>query len=105
MIVGDFNADMNIRTFDSTQIENFIATFGMYLVPYGTTHNLANSATFLGLCIIDGADKLINYDKTAVPFLSAHDLIVVTYGISVERREERRVLCRVATAMRTSFQR
>ncbi|KMQ84818.1 rna-directed dna polymerase from mobile element jockey-like protein, partial [Lasius niger] len=94
MIFGDFNADMSTRTFDSIQIENFVSTSGMYLIPYGATHHLTNSVTFLDLCIIDDVDKLINYDKAAVPFLSAHDLIEVTYGISVEKREERRVLCR-----------
>lgn len=81
---ADFNADMNIVTFDSTQVENFVVSSGMYLVLYGSTH-LKNSSTFLNLCIIDNENKLVNYGKTAVPFLSVHDFINVTYDISIER--------------------
>lgn len=94
LIFGDFNADMNVDTFDSAQIRSFVISTGMYLVPYGSTHHLKNSSTFLDLCIIDDAGKLINSDKKAVPFLSAHDLIEIIYNIKIERRFERLVLCR-----------
>lgn len=86
MIFGDFNADMNVILYDSTQLHNFITSAGMYLVPYGSTHHLRNSTTFLDLCIIDDVDKLINYGKKAASFLSAHDLINVVYNINIERR-------------------
>ena len=94
MILGDFNADMLIDTYDSMQLRTFIAQSGSYLVPFGPTHHLKNSSTFLDLCIMDDADKLTDYGKMGVSFLSAHDLIYVTYDINITRRMSRLVSCR-----------
>lgn len=94
MIFGDFNADMFVDTYDSTQLYNFVTFSSMYLVPYRSTHHLKNSNTFLDLCIIDDADKLINHGQIAVPFLSAQDLIYITYNINITRRSQRLTTCR-----------
>lgn len=48
----------------------------------------------LDLCIIDDDDKLMDYGQMTVPFLSAHDLIRMTYKIRIERSKNRRVVCR-----------
>lgn len=94
IILGDLNADMNLSTFDSQQLTTFIAASGLYLVPYESTHHLRNSSTLLDLCIVDDMDKLRGYGQHGVPFLSAHDLIFVRYGIKVRRRRGRLVVCR-----------
>lgn len=48
----------------------------------------------MDLRIIDDSDKLIEYGQHEVAFLSAHDLIYIKYGLRVERRQGRCVICR-----------
>jgi len=45
--------------------------------------------TLLDLCIVDDADKLINYEQRDVCFLSTHDLISIDYNIKIERIPKR----------------
>lgn len=75
IIMGDFNANMNQSTFESTQLNNLILDSSLYMVPFKTTHHLLNSNTLLDLAIIDDSDKLIEYGQHSVAFLSAHNLI------------------------------
>jgi len=49
--------------------------------------DLKKSSTFLDLYIIDDKHKLHNYGKIPVSFLSAHDLIQITYRIKIERHQ------------------
>lgn len=93
IIFGDFNADMLANTYNSAQLYSFIASSNMHLVPFGSIHHLKNSSTFLDLCIIDDENKLNSFGKTPVPFLSAHDLIHITYKINIIRRQPRTLLC------------
>ncbi|XP_024870342.1 uncharacterized protein LOC112453688 [Temnothorax curvispinosus] len=86
IIFGDFNADLCTTTFDSAQIMSFIETTNLYLVPYTPTHHTRSSSTSLDLCVIDDADKLISYEQSDVCFLSAHDLISISYRVKVARR-------------------
>ncbi|XP_020298059.1 uncharacterized protein LOC109862417 [Pseudomyrmex gracilis] len=94
VILGDFNADLLVLSYDSTHLLTFIESAGLYLVPYQPTHNLAHSCTLLDLCIIDDSEKLIKYRQHAMPFLSAHDLIYIDYNICAERIQERIVTFR-----------
>ncbi|KMQ84053.1 reverse transcriptase-9 [Lasius niger] len=94
IILGDFNADMHQCTFDSHQLNTFVTASGLYLVPFGSTHHLRNSSTLLDLCIIDDSDKLVDYGQHEVALLSAHDLVYIKYGVRVERRLGRCVVCR-----------
>lgn len=61
IMLGDFNADMNRDTYDSSIMYNFIESGGLHLVPHGDTHHLRTSSSFLDLCIIDDRSKLIDY--------------------------------------------
>ncbi|XP_020296234.1 uncharacterized protein LOC109861131 [Pseudomyrmex gracilis] len=61
VILGDFNADMAVNTYDSVQLSTFITSSSMYLVPFETTHHLKNSSTFIDLCIVDDALKLKHF--------------------------------------------
>ncbi|KAM0733644.1 hypothetical protein ACS0PU_013193 [Formica fusca] len=94
MIFGDFNADMNQVTFDSQQLSAFISASSLHLVPFSSTPHLRNSSTLLDLCIIDDVDKLKSYGQHGAAFLSAHDLIYIRYGIKLQRRRSRLVVCR-----------
>ncbi|XP_077282590.1 uncharacterized protein LOC143908706, partial [Temnothorax americanus] len=73
---------------------SFIESTNLYLVPYTPTHHTRSSATFLDLCIIDDADKLISYEQSDVCFLSAHDLISISYSVKVARRSSRNISVR-----------
>ncbi|XP_029678541.1 uncharacterized protein LOC115244754 [Formica exsecta] len=94
LIFGDFNADMCCCTFDSQQVSIFVTSSGLYLVPYAATHHLRNSSTLLDLCIADDPGNIKEYGQHEVPFLSAHDLIYIKYGIKLQRRNGRHVICR-----------
>jgi len=94
VIFGDFNSDMSVVSYDSSQLLMFIESSSQYLVPYQTTHHLKNSSSFLDLCIVDDSEKISTFGQHCVPSLSAHDLIYIHYKINVERGCCRRVLCR-----------
>lgn len=81
IIFGDLNANLESLTFDSDQIRLLVATSSLYLVPYATTHHTRSASTLLDLCIIDDEDKLIDHEQRDISFLSAHDLIGITYRV------------------------
>ncbi|KAG8239263.1 hypothetical protein J437_LFUL010653 [Ladona fulva] len=66
VIMGDFNSDLLKDTCDSRHIKDFVHCNNLYIVPYGATHHVGVTYTFLDLCIIPC-------------FLSSHDLINITY--------------------------
>jgi len=94
VILGDFNADMSTISYDSMQLSRFVSSSGLYLVPHHPTHHLKDSNTWLDLCIIDDHSKLIDCGQQAVEFLSAHDLIFITYKIRIQRCSSRHIICR-----------
>lgn len=91
IILGDFNIDMLRRYYESGALMASIQSAGNYLVPFGATHHLKDSSTFIDLCIIDDSNKLLDYGQIDVPFLSAHNLIYIKYEIALTRPAERRV--------------
>lgn len=62
-------------------------------MPFEATHHLKNSSTLLDLCILDDYGKLVGYGQHNVAFLSAHDLIHVSYEIKVEGPSLKKVMC------------
>ncbi|XP_020296435.1 uncharacterized protein LOC109861274 [Pseudomyrmex gracilis] len=64
IIFGDFNADMHSNTFDSDQIRSYIGEYNLYLIPYDSTHHTPTFSTFLDLCFIDDADKLVLFSQS-----------------------------------------
>ncbi|XP_011158078.1 uncharacterized protein LOC105194715 [Solenopsis invicta] len=94
VIMGDFNADMASNSYDSAQINYFVASSNLYLVPYQTTHHLKASSTLLNLRIIDDASKLTAFGQHGVAFLFAHDLIFIKYNIKIRRRINTTINCR-----------
>lgn len=89
IIMRDFNSDMSVDTYDSRQIETFVEASNMFLVPYNATHHLKNSSTLLDLCIIDDPNKLIDFAQHDINFLSAHDLIHITYDVKIPKKQPR----------------
>ncbi|XP_024878939.1 uncharacterized protein LOC112459171, partial [Temnothorax curvispinosus] len=94
IIFGDFNADLCSSTFDSEHIRSFVRASNFFLVPYTTTHHTRTASTLLDLCLIDESDKLVDYVQREVCFLSAHDLIAITYDVRIERIPERTIRVR-----------
>jgi len=56
-----------------------------FLVSYVPIHHTKTSFMWLDLCIIDESDKLVSYNQQNVSFLSAHQLINITYKVRIER--------------------
>ncbi|XP_077265150.1 uncharacterized protein LOC143899065 [Temnothorax americanus] len=94
IMFGDFNADLTSHTYDSEQILTFVQASNFFLVPYLPTHNTRTASTWLDLCIIDKEEKLVRHNQRDVGFLSAHDLIEITYNIKIERIPRRTVRVR-----------
>lgn len=82
-MLGDFNADMNRDSYNSSIMYNFVESKGLHFVPHGDTYHLRTSSSFLDLYIIDDRSKLVDYRQHQVNFLSAHDLIYIIYRIKV----------------------
>lgn len=85
---------MSVVSYDSSQLSMFIESSGLYLVPYGKTHHLKNSSSFLDLCIADDSEKITKFGQHGVSFLSAYDLAYIHYKVGAERGCCREVLCR-----------
>ncbi|XP_077277027.1 uncharacterized protein LOC143905467 [Temnothorax americanus] len=94
VVFGDFNADLNTRTFDAEQIRSLVDAMRFHLVPYGPTHHTRTSSTWLDLCIIDDLDKLVTYGQQEACYLSAHDLVDIAYKVKVERLQRRHITAR-----------
>jgi len=92
LILGDFNADLCFNTFNAEQIISFVDSLHLFLVPYNSTHHTCTSSTWFDLCILNDRDKLIDFKQYDVCFLSAHDLINITYKI--ERQLKRNIYVR-----------
>jgi len=92
IILGDFNADLGVTSFDSAQILTFVESMNLHLVPFAPTHHTRTASTYLDLCIVDDADKLLSHEQKDASFLSAHDLIGVNYKVQIERLLRRPIL-------------
>ncbi|XP_024874329.1 uncharacterized protein LOC112456176 [Temnothorax curvispinosus] len=76
VVFGDFNADLNTRTFDAEQIRLLVDAMRFHLVPYGPTHHT------------------LTYGQQEACYLSAHDLVDITYKVKVERFQRRHITAR-----------
>lgn len=94
IICGDFNTDLLNANHDSNHLRRFISSSNLHLVPSEPTHHLQNSSTLIDLCIVDDLDKVTDHGQHEVPFLSAHDLIYITYDLKVVRQAPRIFSCR-----------
>ncbi|RLU21146.1 hypothetical protein DMN91_005519 [Ooceraea biroi] len=92
IIFGDFNADLGTLTYDSRQIFDYVERYNLHLVPFEATHHTRDSATWLDICLADDCDRVVAYGQHDVNFLSAHDLIYITYKIGVMREKRRTIL-------------
>lgn len=94
VIVGDFNADLLVSTYDSKQIFTLSNSRNLFLVLFGPTHHVRNSDTLFDLCILDDKSKLAHYEQQDMSFLSAHDLISITYMIKHDHNFQKTVVTR-----------
>jgi len=94
IIFGDFNADLCSQSFDAEQIQAFVDSSSLSLVPFAPTHHTKTSSTWLDLCIIDDTDKLITQRQLDVCFLPSHELIDITYKVKIERFSRRQITIR-----------
>lgn len=78
VIMGDFNIDVSNDIYDSIRLRNFFNMASLYNIPFTHTHHTSASHTTIDYCIVDDADKVLEYGQDPVSFLSAHDLIFVT---------------------------
>jgi len=94
VVFGDFNANLCTSTYDSGHLREFLDSSNLHLVPYEPTYHLENSSTWLDICAVDDAEKLISFGQRDVSFLSAHDLVFIEYNVSVERNTSKQVTAR-----------
>lgn len=76
---GDFNANLLSDNFDSVHLRNTMLRLGFSIILYGPTHHTATSQTWLDICAVNDADKVVLSGQLPVPFLSCHDLIFIDF--------------------------
>ena len=93
VVLGDFNCDMLKDTAESRFVYNFLTTFSLYMPNVLPTHHTLhlNSHTLLDLCFVDSRKKLLDFHQSGYPFLSAHEIIFLTYDIRKPLHELRTV--------------
>lgn len=85
---------MAARAHDSESFRMFMQSSNLYMIPYNSTHHVHTTDTFIDHCIMNDQEKVVDFGKRKVTFLSAHDLIYVIYDLKIVRREGRSMVCR-----------
>lgn len=102
LIFGEFNADLNVSSFDSEQIFPFVKNSSLFLISFKPTHHTATSSTLLDLCIIYDQDKLLSFGQKDISFLSAHEFITISY-IKIMRQCKRTINVRDFRTFNTDY--
>jgi len=79
---------------DSRHFREFLDSSNLHFIPYDFTYHLENLSTWLDICAVDDAEKLIGFEQRDASFMSAHDLVFIKYNVSVTRHTIRQVTAR-----------
>lgn len=94
VLARDLNSDLLIDDFYSSNLRQLIFEQSLYLVPFGATHHLENSDTWLDIIKADNATKIRSHEKSAAPFISGHDYLIVDYVFNAPAKQEIELLSR-----------
>lgn len=94
VIVGDFNSDMLVDSYDSKVIKDLLLAQDLSLVNNAATHHTSTSHTLLDLIITDSLDDVLRFNQSAQPQLSGHDSVQLTMRIEIQHSASDRLCFR-----------
>ncbi|KYN21644.1 hypothetical protein ALC57_05980 [Trachymyrmex cornetzi] len=77
IIIGDFNIDLNRRSFDSDSLLDYSSSYHLFIIPFSDTHHTSSSSTRIDHCLISNRSLIKSFSQYSLSFLSMHDLIEV----------------------------
>lgn len=94
--MGDLNCNMLALNPESIYIKDKLETINLTLVNSLPTHFQpnTNSQTQLDLALVSETQKIIYHSQVAVPGLSYHDMIYLSYNIQPIKTKKKEYLCR-----------
>ena len=86
VILGDFNSDILCpvnypQYYYTSSLVSLISEHGFFNIPFGATHHVTNTGTWLDLIIVDSSDKVFSFPKSAAPFICNHDYLFLGYKL------------------------
>lgn len=78
VIAGDLNSNLFDSTnYHGTHLKALIDEFSLHVIPSGASHHVNFSDTWLDLILVNDEDKVLNFKKSAAPFICGHDYIII----------------------------
>lgn len=97
-MAGDFNTNLSSASLDKSYLEDLIHSLDLFIVPFQPTYHISIQA----LALISSL-KLLCFSQIPAPFLSNHDLILISYNIPTPKQNSLRVLSSLTTEILNPF--
>lgn len=83
ILTGDFNINQLVTNRASLELKNSLNSRGLFIVNSEPTHFTpnSNSMSCLDLHVVSDPRKITMYDQVAIPAISNHDLIILSYEL------------------------
>lgn len=82
IVLGDFNSNLlDPSNYYGTHLKTLIDEYSFFLIPSGASHHTNFSDTWLDLILVNNEDKLVNFEKSPVPFICGHDYIIADFQL------------------------
>lgn len=79
VLEGDLNFNLLTDDYYGIHLKRLVYEHALYLVPFGATHHLGNSDTWIDVILIDSESKLRSYEKSEASFINGHDYLIIDY--------------------------
>ncbi|KYN29318.1 hypothetical protein ALC57_01244 [Trachymyrmex cornetzi] len=101
IIIGDFNIDLNCRSFDSDSLLDYSSSYHLFIIPFSDTHHTSSSSTRIDHCLISNRSLIKSFSQHSLSFLSMHDIIEVTLDFPILRLPPREISVRSYSSFNT----
>ncbi|CAG5102916.1 Similar to Dgk: Diacylglycerol kinase 1 (Drosophila melanogaster) [Cotesia congregata] len=92
-VLGDFNADLHVRSDKTARLKDFFTRSGMSVVPMQPTNHTAQANTWIDVCAVSQLSSLESWGQSGQPFLSSHDLIYICLKYEHPKPVRHRIKC------------
>lgn len=90
-IITDLNCDLISFSYVSNHLKTLISEQSRHCVPYGATHHVDNSESWLDVILMDNKCKQGAFFQSNQPFINGHDYLVCEYLLDLPKRCEKQV--------------
>lgn len=82
IVTGDFNSNLlDPDNYYGSHLKTLIDEHALYTIPYGATHHVNFSDTWLDLILTNKEDDLIYFEKSSAPFICGHDYLLADFQL------------------------